>query len=256
MKVKKKSIAILLTLLFAVTLVVFVSSSDIFSADTGPDVEISEAEMDEQLSDREVPTDVLAEMSYVQKWAIIENLDEGEIFEGYTDYKIEFYEDGLKRFIDPKSEVAVEVAVFKKDDIYNFYPSFKWDSKVRVNNDTFQFSLDDRYWTTVAGDVEMHLYRENPDQEVKYFFHYERATNSTFSSHGFTIPNQHGNKKECYYSGHAHFRARSLADETDSTIAISYIKNPKHAIEVGLFTFTYGDNDLPVKEGTSYLVWE
>ena len=253
---KKKSIAILLTLLFAVTLVVFISSSDVFSADTGPDVDISEAEMDGQLSEREVPTDVLAEMSYFQKLAIIENLDEGEVFEGYTDQKIEFYEDGLKRFIDPKSEIVVEVAVFKKDTIYNFYPSFKWHSKVRVNNDTFQFSLDDRYWTTVAGAVEMRLYRENPDQEVKYHFHYERATNSTFSSHGFTIPNQHGNKNGRYYSGHAHFRAQSLADETDSKVAISYIKNPKHAIEVGLFAFTFGDNDLPVKEGMSYLVWE
>lgn len=253
---KRQSIGILLTLLFVVTAVIFISSSDVFSADTGPDVGISEAEMDSQLFEREVPAAVLAEMSYFQKLDIIENIAEGEIFEGYTNHKLEFYEDGLKRYIDPKSEVAIEVAVFKNGAIYSFYPSFKWDSKVRVNNDTFQFSLDDNYWTSVAGDVELRLYRENPDQEVKDYFHYERPTNSTFSSHAFQIPNQDGNKNGRYYSGHAHFKARSLADETDSRIRISYIKNPKYTIEVGLFTFTFEDSDLRIKEGTSYLSWE
>ncbi len=253
---KKSRASLLSVFVLSAAVLVFILLRWDFATDTEGDVEISETQLDAQLIEREVPSDVLDEMDYFQKLNIITHLDEGERFVGYTEYDVEFYEDGLKRYINPKSEMDLEVVVFKQDSIYNFFPSFKWDAKVRLSNDTFGFSLDERYWTTVAGEVGLSVYLENSDEEVKDFFRYDRASNSTFHSHSFTILNQDGNKNARDYSGHAHFKAESLADETDTRITLSYTKNPVYFIDFGLFVFGIGDDETKVKETTYPLIWE
>lgn len=243
--------------LLSAAVLVFISSRMIFAADTGDDVGISEATLDTQLTHREVPTDVLAKMDYFQKLMIMDHLDEAERFEGYSEYAVEFYEDGrLKMILNPKSEMTLEVAVFKNGSTYNFFPSFKWASKVRVNNDQFSFSLDERYWKTTAGDVELDVYlQKDAEDDVKNFFHYDRPSSSTFQGHGFNILNQDGRKNGRYYSGHAHFKAESLADETDSKITVSYTRDPAYVIELGLFSFAVDDDEAKIKEATYPLIW-
>lgn len=244
--------------LLSAAVLVFISSRMIFAADTGDDVGISEATLDTQLTHREVPTDVLAKMDYFQKLMIMDHLDEAERFEGYSEYAVEFYEDGrLKMILNPKSEMTLEVAVFKYGSIYSFFPSFKWHSKVRVNNDRFAFSLDEQYWRTVAGDVNLKVYlQKDADAEVKDYYHYERASTSTFQGHGFHILNQNGQKNARHYSGHAYFRAESIGVEIDPAITLSYTKDPAYAINLGLFSIAIADDETKIKEATVPLFWE
>ena len=243
--------------LLSAVVLVFISSRLIFAADTGDDAEISESTLDSQLTKREVPADVLVEMDYFQKLNIVDHLDDGEMFEGYADYPVEFYEDGrLKMVFNPKNEMTLEVAVFKNGSIYNFFPSFKWASKVRVNNDRFSFSLDERYWRTIAGDVELDVYlQKDSEDDVRNFFRYKRASTSTFQGHGFNILNQDGRKNGRYYSGHAHFKAESLTDETDSRITLSYTRDPAYFVELGLFAIGIDDDEAKIKEVTFPLIW-
>lgn len=255
----KKSRKLLWTVfILSAVVLVFISSRFVFASDTGNDVRIAESTLDTQLTERDVPADILEEMDYFQKLNIVDRLDDGELFEGYADYPVEFYEDGrIKSMFNPKSEMTLEVAVFKYGSIYSFFPSFKWHSKVRVNNDRFAFSLDEQYWRTVAGDVNLKVYlQKDADAEVKDYYHYERASTSTFQGHGFHISNQNGQKNARHYSGHAYFRAESIGVEIDPAITLSYTKDPAYAINLGLFSIAIADDETKIKEATVPLFWE
>jgi hypothetical protein len=225
-------------------------------------MEITEAEIDSQLLELDVPLDVINELTYHGKLNIYNTIDEDAVFDGYTEEDVYLPEEGIQLSSIPKSQLQLKVSAFKNSDgTYSFYPSFIWKTKARLRNDSFGFALHDSNWNTVAGNVGLNIHMVNAFPGITDYFYYDRATTSNYSGHVFKIPKGDGATNHLHYEGHAHFKARSTKSTIDKRIILSYGDDTSsggsasYSISIGAFSVSFPGGGSNKRETSETLSW-
>jgi len=200
---------------------------------------VDESIMDAYLIDRGMPTEALETLTYHAKYEIYSTLDHDTVFEGFEDRKV-FLEnpEETNLFSIPKSQLSFTVSGWKNSDgTYSIYPSFYWHTQNRIQNDSFGFALNSKYWDAVSGATLNVILRNSFGGSTNHF--YDRRTGGSFAGHYFRMSNL-TNSSLPGLEGHGHFRARPVGSRIDRKISIGYADDPgrsplSYSISIGGF---------------------
>lgn len=217
------------------------------------------------MRERDVPDEIINEMTYFGKLEIYNTLDKTSTFEGFSSENVFLKPDllGITPYTTPKSQLELKVSGFKNSDgIYTIYPSFIWNVNARLKNDTFGFALDGRNWDTVIGNVGLSTYMRNITPGNHDFIYYDRASESDYAGHAFTIPSGHFYKNHLHYEGHAHFRAKPRSGSVDRRIILRYgdhtgglFSNVSYGGSIGIFNVNIQSPPKKFRQTTETLSW-
>lgn len=253
---------IVLLLFLSIFIMIYVGENHVSAHE---DREVSEEKIDLFLKERDVPDEVLSEITYLGKLEIYNTLDKTATFDEFSSEDVVFESDSLEYtpYYIPKSELELKVSGFKNSDgTYTIYPSFIWKTKARLKNDTFGFALDRRNWNTVAGNVGLNVYMRNITPGYHDSIYYDRATESNYAGHAFTIPSGQFYKNHLHYEGHAHFKAKPKSGSVDRRIILRYgdhtggaLSNVSYSVSVGIFNVTIPSPPSDFRQTTETLSW-
>lgn len=241
----------------------YIGSNDVTATELN---EVTEDHLDIFLEERNVPFDVIDELTYYGKLEIYNTLDADAVFDSYANEDVVLEDDslGLQPFTIPKSQLDLRVSRFRNSDgTYSFYPSFIWNVRSRLRNDTFGFVLDSNNWTTVAGNVGLTAYVMNYTPGNHDSIYYDRATTSDYAEHAFKIPSNHFTTNYLHHEGHTHFRARPRGSSIDRRMILKYgddtrsvITSASYGISFGIFNLSFSNTPSGFRETNETLSWE
>ncbi|WP_186577379.1 hypothetical protein [Aquibacillus kalidii] len=224
---------------------------------------IDEATIDTFLTDRGMPEDVLNNLSYRGKYTIYTTLEDDSIFDGYTERTAASLPnrdgDFSTQYIST-SDLEFDATGWKNSDgTYSIYPSFYWKENVELDNDSFGFAINNRYWDNVSG-ATLNLWMRDfgpLGSTTSYFI--DRASKSDYSGHSFkmsgfgTIPHD--------YEGNGYFKAKPVGSKIDRTISISYADDESssgtvsYGVSIGMTSVTYSSSSSNFRSTADIIGW-
>ena len=184
-----------------------------------------------------LPEQVIVSLSAEQKELIYETRVEGEVsFSGYQTADFWVNENGELTENNPDNNVSLCGGIIDEADLtlsviglniypsngemyQGVYPSFKWNTYVKVNNDSFSMSMYSG-WEAIPGERNFRLHLLNSSgQSAQYV---DIAPNlASETGYSFRIPSGTGSFQG-WYSGTAYFAVRKTSASATSAITLHY----------------------------------
>ncbi|GEM03846.1 hypothetical protein HMI01_08340 [Halolactibacillus miurensis] len=224
---------------------------------------INEDTIDTFLASRGMPDDVLNNLSYRGEYTIYTTLEDDSIFDGYSERKAASLPssdgDFSVQFI-PTSDLEFDATGWRNTDgTYSIYPSFYWKENVELDNDSFGFALNKKYWDNVSG-ATLNLWMRDfgPEGSTTSYF-IDRASMSDYSGHSFKMSGLGSFPHD--YEGNGYFKAKPVGSTIDRTISISYadgksiLGNISYGVNIGMTSVTYSSSANNFKSTADIIGW-
>lgn len=220
---------------------------------------------DDLLLSKGVPQDIVNQLPEKQKDLIMRTLPDDAQFESFEkrEYPAEDSNTGIRPMSDtiPDSELTLSVMAFSitynGTPCYSIYPSFVWDSYVKLKNDSFSMALYPG-WEAIPGKNNLEVWVRNVQGDPVQHTSVDAAV-SNYYGYSYKIPSNVGSLQGGY-EGHAYLYAIKKSSTATHAISLNYaddtswLFSASYSISIGpaSINVTGDDSNIRFKSGNFY----